>query len=91
MKNGALAPLSTIMEMKKNALNELRARHTCTQILLAVLVCIAISALVAFAVYKLVQKLECDEYDIYDDDFDDMDDMEFDEHDVLADDGDFVK
>ena len=90
MKNVALTPLNTIVELKKAMLSELRAKHNVTHILLGVLICIAFAALVAFVVMKVVQKMDADEYDLYDD-FDDLDDLDFDEHDVLADDGDFVK
>ena len=89
MKNVALAPLNTIVELKKNMLQEIRAKHNVTHILLIILLGIVLSALVAFVVVKLVQR-NYDEYDLYDD-FDDLDDLEFDENDVLADDGDFVK
>ena len=90
MRNAALAPLNSIMDIKKAILSELKAKHNVTHILLMVLIGVVFAALVAFITMKICQKLEADDYDLYDD-FDDLDDLDFDEHDVLADDGDFVK
>jgi ABC-type transporter Mla subunit MlaD len=89
----ALAPLDAVLELKRQMLEEIRAKHDVTHILLFVLLGIVLTAIVVFVVIKLVQRLENDDYGLYEDfdDMDDLGDLEFEEHDVLADDGDFVK
>ena len=89
MKN-ALAPLNTIVELKKSMLRELSAKHNVTHILLFALLGIVIVAITAYVAVKLVQKFNHDDYELYED-FDDLDDLDFDDDDVLADEGDFVK
>ena len=90
MKKASMAPLGSILEFKRNMLQEIRAKQNVTHMLLIVLLCIVVSVLVAVVVIKLVKKLNRDEYELYED-FDDLNDIEFDDDDVLADEGDFVK